>query len=281
MEIVVALTKKGKVVHLKQVWIGENRIKAATCYCEISFSKNFPQQQQLASSSYQRTQPLVKFLNNTCLRSDFSAQPLSKLNNFYLCRIPCTTTINPYSRFMMLQSLQFILFCVRKMILYQIVVRMSERLFLLMTLYTSLTRRTWCLMYILIVVLRSSLKLLQKWDRSTENGITFPDPVKNPNAFPATINIPVLLMSSIALISFWTRTINGTWFQQLLCHSTTLMIHTLCSISTLNQQLNNQKQTQIRCSLHCEGMYRLADWSWSALSFDALETSFCRYIFAT
>ena len=45
---------------------------------------------------------------------------------------------------------------------------------------------------------------------------------------------------------------DGTWFQQLLCHSATLMIHTLCSISTLNQQLNNLEQTQIRCSLHYE-----------------------------
>ena len=34
-------------------------------------------------------------------------------------------------------------------------------------------------MEILIVVLLSNLKLLQKADRSTENGITFPDPVKN------------------------------------------------------------------------------------------------------
>ena len=41
-----------------------------------------------------------------------------------------------------------------------------------------------------------------KLDRSTENRITFPDPVENPNAFPATINISVLLMSRIALISF-------------------------------------------------------------------------------
>ena len=54
----------------------------------------------------------------------------------------------------------------------------------------------------LIVALRSSLKFLPKSDRSTENGITFPDPVKNPNAFPAAINIPVFMMSSIALISF-------------------------------------------------------------------------------
>ena len=107
-------------------------------------------------------------------------------------------------------------------------------------------------MLILIVVSISSLNLLQNSNRSTENGITFPDPVRNPTAFPATINIPALLMSSIALIFFWTRTIYETWFQQLLYHSPTLMIHTLCPISTLNQQLTNLEQTHIRCSLHCE-----------------------------
>ena len=104
----------------------------------------------------------------------------------------------------------------------------------------------------MIAVLRSSLKLLQKSDISTDNGITFPDPVKNPKAIPVTTNIPVPLMSSIALITFWTHTIYGTWFQQFLYHSTTLMIYTLCSISTLNQQLNNLEQTHVGCSLHCE-----------------------------
>ena len=108
-------------------------------------------------------------------------------------------------------------------------------------------------MKILIVVSLSSLKLRQKSSRSTENAITFPDPVKNPSVFPVMINITVLLMSSINRISFWTRTINGTWFQQLLYHSTTVMIDTLCPISTLNQQLTNLGQTHIRCSLHCEG----------------------------
>ena len=100
--------------------------------------------------------------------------------------------------------------------------------------------------------LLSVLKLLQKSDRSTENGITRRDPVKNPNAFPATINISVFLMSIIALISFWTSTIYGTWLQQLLWQSTTQMIHTLCSISTLNQQLTNIEQTHIQWFLHCE-----------------------------
>ena len=102
------------------------------------------------------------------------------------------------------------------------------------------------------MALRFSLKILQNLDRSTDNRITFPDPVKNPNAFPATINISVLLMSCIALISLWTRTIYGTWFQQHFCHSATLMIHTLCSISTLNHQLNNLEQTHIQCFLHYE-----------------------------
>ena len=108
-------------------------------------------------------------------------------------------------------------------------------------------------MEILIVVLVSILKLLRKSERPTENGITFPDPVKNPIAFPVTIGITVLLMSSITLISFWTRTNYRTWFQRLLCHSTLLMIDTLCPISTLNQQLTNLEQAHIRCSFHCEG----------------------------
>ena len=88
---------------------------------------------------------------------------------------------------------------------------------------------------------------------STENGITFPDPVNNPNEFPVPIGITVLLMSSITLTFFWTRKTHGTRFQQLLCHSITLMIATLCPISTLNQQLTNLEQTLIRCSHHCEG----------------------------
>ena len=122
-----------------------------------------------------------------------------------------------------------------------------------MTLWTSLVKRTSWPTKILIVVLLSTLELRQKSDRSTENGITFPDPVKNPSAFPETINITVLFMRSIILISFWTRKIYGTWFQQLLCHSTILMIDTLCPISTLNQQLTNLQQTHIWCSFHCEG----------------------------
>ena len=154
---------------------------------------------------------------------------------------------------MILQSLQFILFCVQKMILYQVVARLSKKLFLSMKFCTLLMRRTSWPLKIWIVVLLSTVKLQLKSDRSTENGITFADPVKNPSAFQVTINITGLLMSSITLICFWTRTVYGTWFQQLLCHSVTLIIVTLCPICRLNQQLTNLQRTHIRCSLHCEG----------------------------
>ena len=55
-------------------------------------------------------------------------------------------------------------------------------------------------MKILIVVLLSTLKLLQKIDRSTENGITFPDSVKKLSEFPVKIGINVLLLSSVSLM---------------------------------------------------------------------------------
>ena len=44
-----------------------------------------------------------------------------------------------------------------------------------------------------IVVLLSTLKLQRKSDKSTKNGVTFPDPVKNPSAFPVAININVFI----------------------------------------------------------------------------------------
>ena len=178
---------------------------------------------------------------------------LLKLNNFSFCRKRCAATIKPKSLFLILQNLQFILFCVQQMIFYETVATISKKLYLSITLCTSWIKRTSWLMKVLFVVLLSTMKLQQKSDRSTENGITFPVPVKNPGEFPVAINITVLLIKSITLISFWTRRIHGTWFQQLLRHLTTLMIVTVCPISTLSQQLTNLKQTHIRCSLHCDG----------------------------
>ena len=63
---------------------------------------------------------------------------------------------------MILRSLRFILFCVQKMILYQILVRISKTLFLSLTLCTSLMTRTSWPTNILIVYILFTLKLLQK-----------------------------------------------------------------------------------------------------------------------
>ena len=116
-----------------------------------------------------------------------SVLKLVKIEKFSLCKKRCATTKKAKSRLMILKTLQFILFCVQKMILYHSVARIPRRLFLLMTFCTSLMTRTSYPMEILIVVLLSTLKLLQKSGRSNENGITFPDAVKNPSAFPVTI----------------------------------------------------------------------------------------------
>ena len=187
------------------------------------------------------------------LKIRIQCSTLSKKNKFSLCRKRCAATIKLKSLLMILQSLQFFLFCVQKMIFCQIVTRISKKLYLPMTLCTSLMKRTSWPIKIWIVILLSTMKLPQKSDRSMKNGITFPDPLKNPSAFPLTINITVSLMRSINLLYFWTRTFYGTWFQQLLCHSTTLLIDTLCPKSNLNQQITNIEQTQIRCSLYCDG----------------------------
>ena len=81
-EFVVSVTEQWKIVHKRWVWNGLYHIKAANCYSENSFFKNRSHQEQLASSSYQRTQPLVKCFINNCLLSEFSAQILSKINIF-------------------------------------------------------------------------------------------------------------------------------------------------------------------------------------------------------
>ena len=122
-----------------------------------------------------------------------------------------------------------------------------------MTLCTSLVGRTSWLAYILIVVLLSTLKVLQKSERSTENGITFQDLLKNLSAFPVTIGVTVLLISSITLISFWTRTIYGDMVPAALMSLNHTNGRYYMSNRYLNQQLTNLEQTLIRCSLPREG----------------------------
>ena len=97
---------------------------------------------------------------------------------------------------MIRQSLHFILFCVRQKILYQIVVDCQKEVVHFIDEENMVT----------YVDCDCGITFFpetpKKRGRSTENGITFPDPVKNRKAFPARINTLVLLISSKALLSF-------------------------------------------------------------------------------
>ena len=75
---------------------------------------------------------------------------------------------------------------------------------------------------------------------------------EKPKGIPSNDHHNYFFLSSITLISFRTHTNHGTWFQRLLCHPNTLMINTLCPVSTINHQFTNLEQTHFRCSLHCE-----------------------------
>ena len=117
-------------------------IKAATCYSENSFFKNRSQQQQLASSGYQHTQLLVKFLINTCLRPEFSAQ-LFRIEHFF----PLHEAMCSY------EKSQFSAYDPTKLAIYSILPPEDDltskcgpnvkKTVLLITLYTSLAGRTW------------------------------------------------------------------------------------------------------------------------------------------
>ena len=94
----------------------------ATCYSEESLFKSHSQKQQLASSSNQRTQSLEEFLTNTWLGSIFSAQLCLNCIIFQFCMRWCTTTIKLKILLMILRTLQFTIFCARKLIFYQIAI---------------------------------------------------------------------------------------------------------------------------------------------------------------
>ena len=131
-------------------------------------------------------------------------------------------------------------------------VRIWKRRFLLMTLHTSLTKGNMvtfvdfdCGITFFPETPTKIKQIKREWNylfRSCEK------PQSIPSNDQHTCFVDEQHSSNIFLNPYNLR----TWFQQLLCHSATLMIHTLCSISTVNQQLNNLEQTHIRCSLHYE-----------------------------
>ena len=87
-----SLIKKRKVV----LWeAGINRLilyKISNLLLWKTILQKSSQQQQLASSRYQRIQPLVKSHSNTCLWSEFNAQFCRNWIKFPFCMKRCTTT---------------------------------------------------------------------------------------------------------------------------------------------------------------------------------------------
>ena len=69
-----------------------------------------------------------------------------------------------------------------------------------------------------------------------------PDPVKTQSSSRVRINKTVLLMKSITLSFFWIPAVYGTWIQQLVFHSPTLLTEILCAFSILKHQLINIKE---------------------------------------
>ena len=126
---------------------------------------------------------------------------MSKLNNFSLCRKRCTTTINPHSPY-----------DPTNLVIHSILLPEDD----LKSKCGPSAKKTAGFDDVVNFIDEEDVVIYvnfdcgitlfpeppSKLDRSTENGITFPDPLKNPKTFPATINIPVLSMNSITLISF-------------------------------------------------------------------------------
>ena len=117
---------------------------------------------------------------------------------------------------------------------------------------TSLMKRRAWVTSILIAVLLTTLKFLHRSKRSTENGKTIADLAKNPSASQITISITVALLRSIPLECFWTRRFFGTWIQQPIWHSTTLLVRTLKSTSILKKTTHQLRKYFIRCFIQCD-----------------------------
>ena len=91
---------------------------------------------------------------------------------------------------------------------------------------------------------------MQKSNLSTGKRKELPDFMETPSEPLVTINISISLMGSLLLTSFWTSKFCGTWTQQLLWHTTTLLIGVSWPFNILKHQLASLKQTYIRYSLH-------------------------------
>ena len=195
---------RGKNPNTRQVWLGEYRIKATTCYSVRAFFENCFQHQQLASFTSQDTQKLVKILPNFSLRPKLTAQFLSKLKRFFLKHEAMLNYKTCKKLFMTLQKLQLVLICVQKWKVNHIVVIKWKDGF-----FGRQGARHWqaehrdLFRFWLRYYCRSSYKS-QTYQSKTEK---IPDPLKTASGSQLTLNTAVVLMRNIPRASFWTPTI--------------------------------------------------------------------------
>ena len=189
-------------------------MKAATCYTAKSFFKNCSQEQQIASSSYERTQTLVKFLINTCLRSEFSAQICRNRKTFPFTRIDVQSLYN---------KAQVSSEDPTKLAIHSILLPEDD----LLSNCGQIFRKTVSFDEIVHFIDEAGIIAYEdvacgitlypetptKVREINREGSYISRSCKKPSALPITFGKSILLMSSITLISFWTRTIYGTWFQ--------------------------------------------------------------------
>ena len=162
--------RKGKVWpdQVGMNWLISNKSNSLLLWRK-TFFENRSQLQHIVFSSYQPNHPLLKVRAKTCLLWELSAQFLSKLNkitNFCLKR--CTTTLKPKTFLDILPSSYFSLcFAPWKWSYIKLWSYFQENWFVLMILCPLLMSRTSRLMFILNVILLSTLKIPQKWTDQT------------------------------------------------------------------------------------------------------------------
>ena len=194
---------------------------------------------------------MVKYLNNNCLRSEFSAQLCRNWKIFPLQEVMCNynkTQVSPQdpTKFEMHSIL-----CpgedlmsnngqnFEKTVSFDVIVHFIDEESIVtyvdfdcgITFYPETPTR-----------IRSINREHNYVSRSCEK----------PKCIPGNNQLNCSIDEQHSSNFFWTRTISETWFQQHLCHSTTLKTGTLWSITTLNQQLTDLEQTHILYSPHCE-----------------------------
>ena len=203
---------------MRRVWNDLNQIKAAQCYSDKSLFENPSQQQHLVSSSYQCTQTWVKLLTNNCLKSEFSAQPLSKSNTFrFLDGAMFRYNQTQDSLYDLTELALLCIVLVRPEVDLTSNCGHNPKKTVLFEKMVHFIDKKNTVLYVgfecgIIFFSGSPTKVPQN---NRERKI-FSISCKNPSSSQVTITLTVQLIRSTPLILFWAPTNYGTWIQHLL-----------------------------------------------------------------